>query len=137
MIKGSYLLVIWLNDAKQIMVRKLGYVNFSRGWYIYVGSALSGVHQRVKRHMRISKKLHWHIDYLLLYAEIIDVYYFESVNRIECEIAGFLSANCETVKGFGCSDCKCNSHLFFCRLKEPLEVISLFDEMKKLKIETT
>ena len=136
MLTGSYLLVVWLDKSKKIMVGKLGTFDFEGGWYVYVGSALRGIDQRVQRHLRKSKKLHWHIDYFLLHTDIIDVFYFESKERTECMIADVLSAYYESVLGFGCSDCGCNSHLFFCKEQKPSKIIFVIDGMKKLKIET-
>ena len=136
MVTGSYLLVVWLDKSKKIMVGKLGKLLFNEGWYVYIGSALRGVDQRVQRHLRKTKKLHWHIDYFLLHADIIDVFYFESKERTECMIADVFSASCESVLGFGCCDCDCKSHLFFCKEHKPSKIISVIDGMKKLKIET-
>ena len=36
-----------------------------KGIYIYTGSAKKNIDSRIKRHLSNSKKLHWHIDYLL------------------------------------------------------------------------
>ena len=37
-----------------------------KGYYVYVGSAMGsgGVAARLKHHSKISKKLHWHLEYL-------------------------------------------------------------------------
>ena len=64
-IKGSYLLIIKLQDDKKILVGKLGKIAFKKGYYVYVGSAMNGLEQRLQRHLRSQKKFHWHIDYLL------------------------------------------------------------------------
>ncbi|MDC3089020.1 DUF123 domain-containing protein [Alphaproteobacteria bacterium] len=65
----------------------------------------------MKRHLCNKKKLHWHIDYLLLNknVKVIDV---NKSNKFECDL------NKETegeiiIHGFGSSDCEagCKSHL--------------------------
>lgn len=110
--KGSYALLIKLENDKHIQIGKLGNIFFKRGFYIYVGSAINGLEQRINRHLRKDKKIHWHIDYLSKNAKIAGVYYKESNQRNECKIAkSFLKF--KSVNGFGCSDCKCDSHLFY------------------------
>ena len=111
--KGSYLLVIELKNDYEISIGKLGEIKFHKGFYIYVGSALNGLEQRIQRHLRNNKKTHWHIDYLLKYAKIINVFYKEKENKEECIIAKKLDNKLSSISGFGCSDCKCKSHLFY------------------------
>ena len=111
--KGSYILVIELKDGKTIQIGKLGKISFKKGHYVYVGSALSGLEHRINRHLKKTKKKHWHIDYFLSNSRIIDVFYKESQTKIECDIAGTLNKNLDSISGFGCSDCRCKSHLFY------------------------
>jgi len=110
--KGIYVLLIRLRDDTKIDVGKLGTIEFSAGFYAYVGSALNGLEGRIKRHLRMDKKKHWHIDYLLEVASVEEVMYAETEERVECEMADNL-VNFETVNKFGSSDCRCKSHLFF------------------------
>ena len=85
---------------------------------MYVGSAMNGLEARVLRHMNTSrgvyKAIHWHIDYLLKEPDvsISSVYVQPSDEKVECVLAGKVSQRGEPVKGFGCSDCRCVSHLF-------------------------
>lgn len=111
--KGSYILVIELKENKRIQVGKLGNISFKKGFYVYVGSALNGLEQRISRHLRSNKKMHWHIDHLLQYANVINVFYKESNKREECNIAKKLDKKLSSIPGFGCSDCKCKTHLFY------------------------
>ena len=111
--KGSYLLLLELENDKTIPIGKLGEITFNKGFYIYVGSALNGLEQRIKRHLRENKKIHWHIDYLLQYAKIINVFYKENNIREECHIAKKLDKKLLPTPSFGCSDCICKSHLFY------------------------
>jgi len=111
--KGSYILVIELKKERTIQVGKLGKIHFKKGIYAYVGSALNGLETRINRHIRKTKKKHWHIDYLLDFAEVVDVYCKENETKEECKIAKKLEEDFVSIPGFGCSDCRCKSHLFF------------------------
>jgi len=124
--KGAYVLLIELEEDSPIKVGKLGKIFFKKGFYVYVGSALNGLEQRIERHKRSDKKFHWHIDYLLKYAEIKNVFYKESIKKEECEISKKFE-KFETISGFGCSDCKCNSHLFYGSKRDILKIIDKAD----------
>lgn len=110
--KGSYVLLINLPEAQTITTGKAD-VHFPRGDYAYVGSALSGIKSRLSRHLKRNKKLHWHIDYLLQKASVTDIIIGETEDRVECAIAQLLSAQFDSIPGFGSTDCHCHSHLFF------------------------
>ena len=111
--KGSYILLIKLPEAQTVTIGSLSDVYFPQGYYAYVGSALSGIESRLSRHLNRNKKSHWHIDYLLPKASITDIIIGESEDRVECAIARALSAQFDSIPGFGSSDCQCLSHLFF------------------------
>jgi len=115
--KGVYCLIISLSKNINLPVGALGKIFLRRGAYIYVGSAQNNVKKRVERHLKKNKKKHWHIDYLIANRNttIKKVLWKEAKKEEECKIAGFVKSIGDTVKGFGCSDCKCKSHLF--RLK--------------------
>ncbi len=121
--KGSYLLLLELENDKTIPIGKLGEIAFNKGFYIYVGSALGGLEQRIKRHLRSNKKIYWHIDYLLTQVKIIDVFYKENQLREECVIAKELEKQFDSTPGFGCSDCNCKSHLFYGKYDEIKHII--------------
>lgn len=110
--KGSYILIIELKKNKNIRVGKLGEINFMKGFYAYVGSALNNLEKRIKRHLKKDKKLRWHIDYLLKHAEIKEIYYRENIFKEECNIASYFNS-LKFIEKFGSSDCKCKSHLFY------------------------
>ena len=76
--KGCYILLIKLEKDKIIKIGKFVNRLFKKGFYVYIGSALNGLENRINRHLRNNKKIHWHIDYLFQCAEIIDVYYNEN-----------------------------------------------------------
>ena len=111
--KGSYILLIGLSEEQTIATGSLKAIYFPRGYYAYVGSALNGFRARLERHLRNDKKLHWHIDYLLQAASIGNIIICPTENRVECIIAQALSRQFNSIPGFGSSDCKCRSHLFF------------------------
>ena len=117
-VKGVYCLCIEVTGDLCLQVGALGLLEFPNGRYIYVGSALNGLDSRVLRHINTSNGLynaiHWHIDYLLREesVSVAAVYVRLSSEKIECEIADEVSRYGTGVKGFGCSDCRCNSHLF-------------------------
>ena len=109
--KGSYILVASLPVDRTIHVGKLGEVSFSKGFYAYVGSAMNGLDSRIGRHLKTNKIIHWHIDYLLQHAGITDILYCRDDQRIECQIAQLMSSLFPSINRFGCSDCRCRSHL--------------------------
>ncbi len=111
--KGSYVLLIELTEEQTITTGSLKAIYFPRGYYAYVGSAMSGFKSRLNRHLKSDKKPHWHIDYLLEKASISSIILCETNNRVECTIAQALNGQFDSIPGFGSSDCKCRSHLFF------------------------
>ena len=111
--KGCYCLIIKLSNNSKIKIgKKLGKLDFTKGHYVYVGSAMNSLESRIKRHLSDEKKLHWHIDYLLKKAEITCIIYNEN-KKVECELSKFLATKTDGVKNFGCSDCDCESHLYY------------------------
>lgn len=112
--KGIYVLIIQINKSISPKVGALGEIPFEVGLYAYVGSAQNGLESRVKRHLRKEKRLFWHIDYLLgdPAVEVTEVYCLEGDKTCECKIAQLLSRHGKPVPRFGCSDCRCTSHLF-------------------------
>lgn len=121
---GTYLFVMILLNDISLNVGKRGTIHFKKGAYAYVGSALNGLDQRIHRHLRLDKKIHWHIDFLFPYVEIINVFYKENNRREECTIARLLESNFTNIPGFGCSDCTCKSHLFSSVSEELCKIIA-------------
>ncbi len=115
--RGTYALVIVLPRAQMIRVGALGAFRFPRGYYLYIGSALNGLSARIARHLRRrDKKRFWHIDYLLEYARVIDVWARESTARLECRWAraALAQPNARVIAPrFGASDCDCATHLVY------------------------
>ncbi len=120
-LKGSYILLLELPERRRIAIGHLGVLDFPRGSYAYVGSALRGLEARVRRHLRKTKKLHWHIDYLLRQANISEVILLPGRQRLECSLAQALAQRFPSIPHFGSSDCRCQSHLFFGKEKKRLK----------------
>lgn len=131
--KGIYVLLIELDGPDTVTVGVKWRFDLRKGFYGYVGSALSGLEKRLGRHLSPVKRLHWHVDYLLSIAGIRNIIYAETGERKECLMAQTLSRRWRSIAGFGCSDCNCQSHLFFCKNLKALEV-SIFDAFKSLEL---
>ena len=119
--KGSYILLFQLNNRKDIVTGKLGCISFPEAFYAYVGSAMNGFKARLAHHLREGKKLHWHIDYLLKEVEIEEIILCQAEKKVECFLARQLAGELQFVPGFGSSDCKCQSHLYFAGEKDRLK----------------
>lgn len=119
--QGSYILVILVKDTVDIHIGKLGNMNFKKGFYYYIGSAMgktgsSTLESRIKRHIRLPKhkKKHWHIDYLLENKNIsfIKIFLIPHKQKLECMLAQeLLNVSDGFIERFGSSDCACHSHL--------------------------
>ena len=115
-----------MSEDFESMVGRLEEVFFKKGNYIYIGSAKGCLQLRLKRHLRKSKKIYWHIDYLLKSEKIQISQVLVIPKSIECKIADVFNEEItgELVKkGFGSSDCKCLSHLFYLKDREKTEKI--------------
>ncbi len=112
--KGTYCLIINVKTDFESKIGSLGKLQFEKGHYVYVGSALNNLEKRIARHLRRTKNKHWHIDYLLTKrnVQVEKVFYKESEEKQECRIAGIISSYGVGVANFGSSDCKCRGHLF-------------------------
>ena len=112
---GIYVVITELPKTMDIQIGRRKKDHFETGFYGYVGSALSGLEKRLARHLGNRKRLHWHIDYLLNVATVRAVVHAETTQKKECLIAHALSGKLASKSNFGCSDCNCPSHLFFCQ----------------------
>jgi len=135
--KGTYILLVNLTKTQKIKPGKLPEADYNKGIYLYIGRARTGLNARVKRHIRSQKKLHWHIDYLLQKAKIEEIWirqdYFGECNTAD-EIRNFKPAAAKSIQGFGSSDCRCRSHLFYFPL-DTKEIRSLRNKMGFKKVE--
>jgi Uri superfamily endonuclease len=112
---GIYILLINLEKDVDVTVGAKGRIQFKKGLYAYVGSGQTNLEHRIKRHLKKEKRKFWHIDYLLnsYAAKIIKVFYKEAEKTEECIVAKTIGTKNTPIFGFGCSDCKCKSHLFY------------------------
>lgn len=135
---GTYALVIFLPRKQTIRIGKLGAFKFPRGYYLYIGSAMSGMSARIARHLvnnRLAsrkkneqdnaainhwrerkKKMHWHIDYFLEHAQVKEVWTHRGAERFEClwaQAALGLPKAKVIAPRFGASDCNCAAHFVY------------------------
>jgi sugar fermentation stimulation protein A len=126
-VRGVYCLVIELSKETKISIGALGLHVLPAGTYVYVGSAQAGIERRVERHASKKKRMRWHIDYLLRHAQIMSAFALSGTPKEgECELAKRLiqkEGALVVVKGFGSSDCACDSHLIYFASVEPEAVI--------------
>ena len=113
---GTYALILENRSTARIQIGRRREMVLMPGYFIYVGSAFGpgGLRARVLRHCRKAKSRHWHIDYLREFAAPVEVWYSFEPEHLECHWAQALldMEGMHPVKGFGCTDCKCYSHLF-------------------------
>ena len=149
--KGTYALVMALKSEAAIAVGRLGRsygtggeseITFPAGYYVYFGSARAGLSARVGRHLKREKRSHWHIDYLVQFAEVVEVWYSPEGEEAEwrelkeevewgerkevkgaggvrkkeclwCQVARGMPQGRILIPGFGSSDCRCPAHLVY------------------------
>jgi sugar fermentation stimulation protein A len=124
---GAYLLIMEIQQNLSLVPGSLALTNIRKGFYVYTGSAMRNLESRINRHKRKRKKVRWHIDYLSPLASKVTAIAFRSAHRLECDLAQQLKAlSDERVLGFGCSDCSCDSHLFYFK-QSPLKTRAFID----------
>lgn len=136
---GTYVLWLGAEGERWLQVGRLGAFRLPPGWLAYVGSARGpgGLAARLSRHLRPSRPLHWHVDFLLLHARPAAVWWAVGTEREECRWADALArmpGASRPIPGFGASDCRCPAHLFhFPTLPEPKALLqALGDEGRAL-----
>ncbi len=127
---GTYCLV-FRNHARTLAVGGLGTVAFQAGFHLYIGSALGpGGLARVERHLRLARTQdrapRWHVDRLLIDPgfRVVAVITGTGTARCECPLAQTIGG--EAVPGFGASDCRCGSHLFYRPADPEQEITAAF-----------
>lgn len=113
---GTYVLLLRLPAGRRLTIGRNLESDLEQGYYMYVGSALSGLRRRLRRYLIGPGRQHWHIDYLLRAAQPSEIWYRVGAERLECVWADRL-AQCRDLKPsiprFGASDCRCSTHLFY------------------------
>lgn len=115
-VAGAYILLIELSADLALRNKRLAGAILRQGTYFYCGSANGpgGIAARVKRHCRLDKKPHWHVDELTIgIGRVVAV--LAVPGGCECDLRMALAAvkgiNAP-IAGFGSSDCiSCPAHL--------------------------
>lgn len=115
--KGVYILFLRCVKAEDVRVGSFGSMKTKEGYYAYIGSAYGGggLKSRLSRHLKTAKKCRWHIDYIRRHMKAEAIWYTTESKDAEHVIASvFIDKGIEVpMNGFGSSDCKCLSHLFY------------------------
>lgn len=109
--RGSYALFMVFRKDMNITAGALGEITVGKGEYCYIGSAKNGLDQRLRRHFSKEKKIHWHIDNLTIVADSMEAFDTGSAEECDLRIKAEDSGMTPFAKGFGCSDCGCDTHL--------------------------
>ena len=113
---GTYVLVLSSPRTARIAVGKRLRVTLDAGCYLYAGSAFGpgGLDARLRRHQHGVGRRHWHVDYLRAATTFVGAIVDRGSERREHQWAAELKAcgDYATIPGFGCSDCRCTTHLF-------------------------
>ncbi|RLE55591.1 MAG: hypothetical protein DRJ40_07650 [Thermoprotei archaeon] len=117
-VPGIYVLIVKVLTTICLRVRSLGVVEVPEGYVVYVGSAwgFGGLKSRLSRHLRKSKSVKWHIDYITCsyFTRVEAIVYAERAGRelehvLATEFSKFFKP---LARGFGSSDCRCVAHAF-------------------------
>jgi len=119
---GTYALILSSTAEKPVNIGKLGTLKLEPGFYVYVGSAFGpgGLQARVKHHIHQCGRPHWHLDYLRPALSVCEIWYTYDQTRREHQWATIhlqTRGSILPLPGFGASDCRCPSHLFFYKSK--------------------
>jgi len=109
---GAYVLLIELAGPVKVTLPGKPKTTLEAGRYLYCGSAKGpgGIRARLAWHMRVGKKIQWHVDRLTEVGTVTGAWVFPGGD--ECELVRTLSHLSVPIQGFGSSDCLgCRSHL--------------------------
>lgn len=110
---GNYIVVLYLEEEKNVSIGGKGEMAFPRGYYLYIGSAKQNLTKRLQRHQRKRKQFHWHIDYLRQAAQFHAAIAIRTTAALEHDIARAVGQIADwEIAQFGSSDCNCFTHLF-------------------------
>ncbi len=136
--KGVYVLLFYLPRDMDLAVGALGDIHLRKGHYAYTGSAQNSIESRLRRHTKKKKKSHWHIDYLTTHAEDFSALVIHGPRERECELASRISQIGTEIDGFGCTDCRCNSHLFYLNsVEKKNDIVSIFDYAELMRFKSS
>jgi Uri superfamily endonuclease len=115
---GTYALILASTKTAPIRVGKLGSLQLQPGFYVYTGSAHGpgGLRARLAHHLKPTARPHWHIDYLRANTNPEEVWYCCGLGLWEhrwAQCLGLQQGASVPLTGFGSSDCRCETHLYF------------------------
>jgi Uri superfamily endonuclease len=115
---GTYALLFSSAADRPVLVGQLGRLHVCRGFYVYIGSAFGpgGVQARVAHHRAPSIHPHWHIDYIQGVTQLQEIWWTHDLMRREHQWADLfkrMRGASIPLRGFGSSDCACESHFYF------------------------
>lgn len=111
--RGDYLLILHTEEDLETEIGSLGKVRFPAGYYVYTGSAKKNLDQRMARHRRLRKGMHWHIDWFRQKADWVGCIPIRTAEDLEHRLADEVSRIADwRIPRFGCTDCRCETHLF-------------------------
>lgn len=138
--KGIYILEIHAEIPFDVSIKKFRERKFKDGYYYYVGSAQKNLKQRLNRHVKKEKTIHWHIDHItsINTNKIGHIFLLKEAEKdLECELANCFEKKMQldsSIKNFGNSDRNCSStHLFYS--KAPIDyshLCSLYQSIVRL-----
>jgi len=138
MTQGVYILVLRLLCETSVEIGRLGVQRFSAGHYAYAGSAMNGLEGRIRRHLRSRKAKRWHIDYLREVATVEGVWVLPGAKQRECSLAAELlrmPGAQPGPRGFGSSDCPCDTHLVHFADRPAMEAIERGWGLRQMPVE--
>jgi len=130
---GIYFLLVYLKAGVTLIIRHTEHA-LPRGWYVYIGSAQRYLSRRLARHHRARKKRHWHIDYLLEHARIVESRILPGFTRDDesrCARVWCACADRVPVPKFGASDSQAPAHLVWFRSRIRATASPLWNQAEK------
>jgi len=115
--QGTYALLLAVERRRRITIGRLGALAAAAGCYVYIGSAFGpgGRRARLRHHLGVAQRLHWHIDYLRRIATPFEIWYREDHHGSEhvwAQTCASLAGASLQLPHFEASDCTCAAHLF-------------------------
>ncbi|MGA1871592.1 MAG: GIY-YIG nuclease family protein [bacterium] len=137
--KGTYILLLKVPNEKTLTIGKIGTYLIPKGYYAYVGSAFGsgGLNARINHHLKTVSRAHWHIDYLRKISIPIEIWYTTKDQKLEHYWASIMynvHAFMPFIQGFGASDCRCKTHLFYSPYYPSFDALELVLSAKVWKV---
>lgn len=124
--------MLHVSRLKRMAIGRLGTFDIWPGFHVYVGSAFGagGLRARVAHHLEAVATPHWHIDYLMGLATLLEVWYAVSDRKLERDWADLLKKESRfscPIPRFGSSDYHRSrtSHLFFTKRRPSFQWFEL------------